>query len=587
MRPQFTRRSTIGLGWIAVVTPAVVVGIEGWTRRWVSDDAFIDFRVVHNIVHGHGPVFNVGERVEAYTDPLWVFILTCSRLVWFVPIEWSAVLLGLGFTVTGVVLAGRAAQRIGALNGELRVVPIGMGVVACVDGMWDFASSGLETGLIFGWLGFSWWSLVNAAERKGRFAPVALLIGLGPLIRPDLVLISACFVLALVAVAADPGDRRALARRSAGLMGIAAAVPLAYELWRMAYFALLVPNTALAKSAGSSWWSQGWSYLRDFVGPYWLWIPLLLLLPVLVRELHRVSRASERRWAAVLLAPVMGGLLSALYVVRVGGDFMHARMLLPAFFAVCMSLYCPVRWSVGMVLAAGAAAWGVVAATSLHYRSQGVNERSGISNERAFWVALAGTPNPVTSRDWTRDAHSFLITTGTTLLHAVDAAPPSGSGRILVLISGVQGQMDPNVVVDTRLRERVVAALGNIGLNGYVAGDQVFVVDGYGLANPVGSHFRLSSRGRPGHEKVTGTTWLIARFVPAGVPVPAVYLVPGQEIVDARAALQCGRLHSYLSSITRPLTVGLALSDIVHALGNTTLSFSSNPSVARAQLCGR
>jgi arabinofuranosyltransferase len=41
---------------------------------WVSDDAFITFRTADNLVSGLGPVWNAGERVQAYTNPLWMLI---------------------------------------------------------------------------------------------------------------------------------------------------------------------------------------------------------------------------------------------------------------------------------------------------------------------------------------------------------------------------------------------------------------------------------------------------------------------------------------------------------------------------------
>ena len=34
---------------------------------WISDDALITMRHVLNFINGYGPVFNVGERVQAYT----------------------------------------------------------------------------------------------------------------------------------------------------------------------------------------------------------------------------------------------------------------------------------------------------------------------------------------------------------------------------------------------------------------------------------------------------------------------------------------------------------------------------------------
>jgi arabinofuranosyltransferase len=44
----------------------------------VSDDGYITFRVVDTLWSGYGPNFNPGERVQAYTHPLWFFYLAAS-----------------------------------------------------------------------------------------------------------------------------------------------------------------------------------------------------------------------------------------------------------------------------------------------------------------------------------------------------------------------------------------------------------------------------------------------------------------------------------------------------------------------------
>ena len=63
------------------------------------------------------------------------------------------------------------------------------------------------------------------------------------------------------------------------------ALPVAFEVFRMGYYALVVPNTGLAKAGGSAWWSQGFTYLWNFVAPYTLWLPLALAVPfVLLRR---------------------------------------------------------------------------------------------------------------------------------------------------------------------------------------------------------------------------------------------------------------------------------------------------------------
>ena len=83
-------------------------------------------------------------------------------------------------------------------------------------------------------------------------------------------------------------------------------------------------------------WRSGKNYLRDFVRPYNLWWQLLVLgvgayLPLALSLRGR----REYRCALVVAAFVVAGLLNAYYVTRVGGDWLHARLLLPAFFALC------------------------------------------------------------------------------------------------------------------------------------------------------------------------------------------------------------------------------------------------------------
>jgi hypothetical protein len=48
---------------------------------YTNDDSFIFFRYADNIAAGHGPVYNLGERCEGFTSPVWLAILTGARLI--------------------------------------------------------------------------------------------------------------------------------------------------------------------------------------------------------------------------------------------------------------------------------------------------------------------------------------------------------------------------------------------------------------------------------------------------------------------------------------------------------------------------
>ena len=49
-------------------------------NAWVSDDAYILFRSLEQLVAGNGPVYNPHNRVQVFTSPLWYFVLALVRI---------------------------------------------------------------------------------------------------------------------------------------------------------------------------------------------------------------------------------------------------------------------------------------------------------------------------------------------------------------------------------------------------------------------------------------------------------------------------------------------------------------------------
>jgi len=45
---------------------------------WVSDDAYITFRTVDNFVNGYGLNWNINERVQTYTNTMWMFVISIA-----------------------------------------------------------------------------------------------------------------------------------------------------------------------------------------------------------------------------------------------------------------------------------------------------------------------------------------------------------------------------------------------------------------------------------------------------------------------------------------------------------------------------
>ena len=541
--------------------------IAGWQRRWVSDDAFITLRCVRNLLEGNGPVFNAGERVEASTSTAWELVLAVVGVTrGIVPLEWWSVVLGLAMAVAGLALGQLGALRLlatgdtaGGTDGPRIAVPLGALVVVAIPPFWDFATSGLETGMAFGWLGLCFWGLVRAGDRAAPTVPrwLAVAIGVGPLVRPDLLVPALGFAaLALL-----------LQRtRRVALLAWMAALPAAYELFRMAYYAALVPNPAMAKEASRAWWSQGRDYFTDFVGPYWLWLPVVACAVAAALLLHRAD------WTrlALALVPVAAGLLHALFVVRVGGDFMHARLLLPSLFMVLLPLMAVPASRAVAAPALVVAVWAVVCGVALRAHD-GLPADDLILDERAFYVAAAKSKNPVTLNDFKAFANDGAG-------RAVKARADAGERRLLA--AEVPDGWAYDEPLPDAAAEQFIARRGNVGVFGYAVGSDVYVADVFGLGDPLASRLHLGPRGRPGHEKYLPLNWHLAQFGgpdAAMSPTPQTFeAATAEEVAAARRAIECTDLDDVLDAIRKPLTPSRALRNIASSFRFTRLRFHGN-----------
>ncbi len=577
---------------LALWAPAVILVVAGWRNRWVADDAFIDLRIVNNLVHGVGPVFNAGERVEAYTSPLWVAILALvggvGRLVPgpAISLEWTSVLLGLGFSFVAMACAVHGVRRLwGSASDRGWLIPLGALAVACLAPYWDFATSGLECGLVLAWLGLSFLGstgLMGQSSTPRKLPPklgeqlgLALLFGVGPLVRPDLTVAAAIWIGVLLAFTEGWGRRVAC-------LAVSLSLPVAYQIFRMGYFAALVPNTAIAKEASLSYWPEGLAYLEDFVQPYRLWAGVALFAAAYAALGERLVRRGQPRTLVIVGAPVVAGLLQALFVVRVGGDFMHARMLLPPLFALAMPAAVLVTED-ALSLAIGGLAVAYAAACLFIFRVPYDRWAKGgkgwIGDERRIYVTGAKNPNPVDLDDYR--AASWAAN-GRKMAKAAEALARADQPQAGEFSDGFKSE--PR---EARLPEgaaaRLVAFRPNVGEFSFAAGPLVFVCDPHGLPDPIGSRLRLEKRAQPGHEKWAGKEWCIARRLAANDYGGA----SETKVAAARAALDCGELAELVRAVDEPMSVKRFVSNLAEAPALTRLRIPANAERAERELCGQ
>src|SRR5678816_3361078 len=91
--------------WLAGLAIVIIYLLHARWIDYFGDDAYISFQYVKNFLHGHGLVYNVGERVEGYTDFLWVMLLSAVMAVFRnADIAAVSVILGLGFGLVSMAL---------------------------------------------------------------------------------------------------------------------------------------------------------------------------------------------------------------------------------------------------------------------------------------------------------------------------------------------------------------------------------------------------------------------------------------------------------------------------------------------------
>ncbi|MDC9007033.1 terminal beta-(1-_2)-arabinofuranosyltransferase [Mycobacterium marinum] len=598
--------------WIGVAIIALLFGWGAWQRRWIADDGLIVLRTVRNLLAGNGPVFNMGERVEANTSTVWTYLLYAASWVGGpMRLEYVALAVALTLSVLGVVLVMLGAGRLYApsLRGRRAIMlPAGALVYIAVPPARDFATSGLESGLVLAYLGLLWWMMVCWSQPlRGRsdnpvfIGLLAFVAGCSVLVRPELALIGG-LALIMMLIAARSWRRRGLIVFAGGLL------PVAYQIFRMGYYGLLVPGTALAKDAAGDKWSQGMVYLTNFNRPYALWLPLVLVVPlgvvvmfarrrpaflrpVLAPDYGRFARAVQSPTAVVVFM-VGSGVLQALYWIRQGGDFMHGRVLLAPLFCVLapvavIPLVVPDGkdysretgyWVAGAVsvLWLGVAGWSLWAANSPGMGDDATHvSYSGIVDERRFYAQATGHAHPLTAADYLDYPRMAAILTA--LNNTPDGALllPSGNYTQWDLVPMIKPGSAPGIPASEKPQHTVFFT--NLGMVGMNVGLDVRVLDQIGLANPLAAHTERLEHGRIGHDKNLFPDWVIAdgpwvKWYP-GVPA---YL-DQQWVAQAEAALRCPATQAVLNSVRAPMSLHRFVSNVVHSFEFTRYRINRVP----------
>ncbi len=493
----------VRLAWIpGALLASLGLLVHAHRFRFVCDDAYISLRYAENLARHGALQWNLGERVEGYTNFLWTVLLAGVHKLGL-DLPWAAEHLArlfgaLGVTVlvaVGLFLSSRqsADDERCTPSWTLPGTYLAGLLTAATAAYAVWSSGGLETAmftfLVTAGLGLALWELADSP----RWEPSGLVLALATMTRPEGGLFMLWLGLLKTAWHLAAWLRRertwsGLLRRLGRLSLWAGPFVLVYGtyfLWRWKYYGYLFPNTYYVKesTAGTAdAYKRGWAYAKTFIQDYHLAWAAFLVLPGFVAAIRNAWKGRSLLLFAFLLW--MGSIaILAWHVIRVGGDFMAMhRFWVPLVPAMALLLAEGLRPIERLAWPRG---WGA----------------------RTGWVLLLAALVFLHGRT------SYRLGTRTLTTLKVTKTGYGGEIQGMESVAFMKKFADDRVLIGRFLRKRVPAdawiAVGGAGAIVFSSG--LRAIDSFGLCDLDVAHQRQTQSSRPGHQKRASLHYILSR----------------------------------------------------------------------------
>ncbi len=426
-------------------------------NAWVSDDAYITFRTLDNFFDGHGLRWNIAERVQTYTHPLWMGVI---GICYFFTgnAYYSAIMLSLTFSVLSLLVVSRALEQ--RQHGALLSWLILIVLLISSKAFMDYTSSGLENPLSYFLVSLLYAPLLTGSVRASELSyrqvrHCFLLAALLFVNRQDTLLLTGPLLFYLFRL-----NRPQLKGAWPKIAFWGSWPAVGWLLFALFYYGFVFPNTAYAKlnTTFSTYrlLQQGLAYFFNSLA----WDPVTLPVIFTAVGLSIFNRDSMLRWVA------LGAFLYLGYVLKIGGCFMSGRFFSVLYLVAVLLLLRNLQdRRIQVCLLIFACLMSVLRPSApvqaaREYKSLGI-DINGIADERGFYLPTSGL-----------------------VFYRPDKPLPQNS----MLTEGKQLKSTP---------DRVVFRPASIGFYGYAAGPKKHIIDSWALADPLLA--RLPSSGRIGH----------------------------------------------------------------------------------------
>ncbi|MBN1656707.1 MAG: hypothetical protein JXA30_23240 [Deltaproteobacteria bacterium] len=313
----------LALATLIVAALLAIGAFAWWANRVVFDDAYISYRYAENLIKGNGLVYNPGERVEGYTNFLWVLIGAAALAIGWDASEATQYLGVAAYLVTLAITSIFFLIKVV----ERRVTPLlllpFLLTLVLPGGYAASSGSGLETSFVaLLLLAMGYFRYIHQpSSRFGRSA-MLLLPSVACLTRVESVL--AVFARAVATVVYERRLRRSFRSalsRTALEVAPTVFVVLGYLGWKLSYYGDILPNSYYAKGADQFNFAAGFLYLKAFCQSNPQVFPLFVLIAIGWISLKSARTAAFYTYGSITIVLYLS------YIVKVGGDFMQYRFV--------------------------------------------------------------------------------------------------------------------------------------------------------------------------------------------------------------------------------------------------------------------
>ncbi len=448
-----------------------IYGIVIFNSAWICDDAYITLRTVDNFVNGYGLTWNVAERVQTFTNPLWTLLLSALNFVtheaYYTTIL-SSIIISL-FTVWFSI------YKLG--NKNIYSALIVAATLCCSKAFVDYSTSGLENPLIHLFIVMFYWVFFYFDNNFKKLFWLCFFASISVFNRIDTALLFApALIWFFLSLRGKLGKRKILYSLT-GLLPF-----ILWELFAIIYYGFPFPNTAIAKlNTGVPTMElvlQGLYYFMDSLKRD----PTTLI--TITATFIIVFTARDKK----SIIAFAGVILYLIYVLLIGGDFMSGRFFAAPF---CLSaVILASRVQILLTKKKAVSLFVLIIVTAL------INPISPVRADRTYQEIQITENGIADERGW------YYQRTGLLVSSELKNRPGSTHSKIINL--GLNYKRESH--------EYPVRVVGNAGYIGYYSGPKVYLIDVLGLSDPFLARLKpdLDSGWRFGLPQKTG--WRIGHF---------------------------------------------------------------------------